>query len=332
MPFGDAGQDLQHPLTADPAGNTFPAGFGLGKFQKELGKLHHTGIFIDHDHPAGTHYRAHFLQRVKINFHIEVLRRDTPAQRASGLNGLKALVLENSPADIKDDFAQGDSHGDLHQTGVVHLAGQSKNSGPRTTSGSDIIKPIGPVDNDLGNIGITFHIIEIGRLPPEAGSSREGGARSRFTSTALNGCQQGRFFTTDKGPGPFFDMQMKREIGVQNIISQQAILFRLGNSHREPFNGQRIFGPAVNVAFPGPDGISANGHAFDQAVRVAFQQGTVHKGPRVPFIGIADDILEISRGSGGKFPFGAGGKTGASASSQSGTFDLLDHFFLGHIK
>ena len=93
LPFGDPGQDLQHPFPADPAGDTLSAGFGLGKVKEELGEFHHAGVFIHHDHTAGTHDRPHFLQGIEIDLHIQMLGRDTAPQRASGLNGLESFAL-----------------------------------------------------------------------------------------------------------------------------------------------------------------------------------------------------------------------------------------------
>ena len=58
LALGDAGQHLQHSLAADAAGSALPAGLGVGEGQEELGELHHTGVFVHHDHAARAHRGA----------------------------------------------------------------------------------------------------------------------------------------------------------------------------------------------------------------------------------------------------------------------------------
>ena len=47
----DAGEDLQHPAGALPAGDALAAGLVLGEVHKETGHFHHAGVLI-HDHQA----------------------------------------------------------------------------------------------------------------------------------------------------------------------------------------------------------------------------------------------------------------------------------------
>ena len=119
------------------------------------------------------------------------------------------MPFENPPADIENDLTQGDAHGHFHQTGVIDLAGEGKDGRSGASLGADGAEPIGPVDDDLGDIGIAFHIVQIGRLAPESGDRRERGTGAGFTATAFDGGQQGGFLAADKGPGPFFDMEME---------------------------------------------------------------------------------------------------------------------------
>jgi hypothetical protein len=59
-------------------------------------------------------------------------------------------------------------------------------------------------------------------------------------------------------------------------------------------------------------------------VGIAFQEGAVHEGARVSFIGVADNILLITFGISAELPFLAGGETGAATSAQPGLLDLVD--------
>ena len=58
---------------------------------------------------------------------------------------------------------------------------------------------------------------------------------------------------------------------------------------------KRIFGTDINIALLRPDGVSRNGHSFDDAVRIAFENTSVHECPGVAFVGITEDILHIAR-------------------------------------
>ena len=64
---------------------------------------------------------------------------------------------------------------------------------------------------------------------------------------------------------------------------------------------------------------------------VALQDAPVHEGPGVAFIGIADDVLDVSRGIPAEFPFEPGGKAGAAPAPQARGLDLGDHLLRGHL-
>ena len=58
-------------------------------------------------------------------------------------------------------------------------------------------------------------------------------------------------------------------------------------------------------------------------MRIAFQDAPVHKGPGVALVGIADDILELTRRLAGRIPTSEpGGETGAAPAPQARRFDL----------
>ena len=83
--------------------------------------------------------------------------------------------------------------------------------------------------------------------------------------------------------------------------------------------------------------MSANGsgcdyHAFQYGMGIGFQNAAVHKRPRVSFVGIAKHVFDIALGSGGKFPFHAGGKPGPSAAPDARRLDFLDNFVRFHFQ
>ena len=90
---------------------------------------------------------------------------------------------------------------------------------------------------------------------------------------------------------------------------------------------QRVLRAHVDNTFGGARHISADDHAFQQGVRVAFNLVAVHVGAGVPFIRVADEVLPVARGLAQEFPFETRQESGAAAAAQPRRLDLLDHHF-----
>ena len=63
---------------------------------------------------------------------VQMILGGADAQTAAGgtadLNGFEASALD-AAADVEDDLAQGGSHGNLDQAGVVHVSGEGEGLG-----------------------------------------------------------------------------------------------------------------------------------------------------------------------------------------------------------
>jgi len=96
-------------------------------------------------------------------------------------------------------------------------------------------------------------------------------------------------------------------------------------------DGQRIFGAHVNETFAGAHGIGGDGHAFENAVRIAFEHAAVHERAGVALVRVADDIFLRAFRLRDRGPFQTGGITRAAAAAQTalddGVHDLLRHHF-----
>jgi len=68
-------------------------------------------------------------------------------------------------------------------------------------------------------------------------------------------------------------------------------VLRLEQSPFHPLDRQGVFGPHIDEALAGADGVGADDHAFDNAMGVSLQDAPVHVGAGVSLIGVADDIL-----------------------------------------
>ena len=77
--------------------------------------VHHAGVLVHDDQAAGSHDRAHRLQRLVVDLDVQVLGRDAPARRPADLHGLERLAAGDAAADVEDDLAQRDAHGHLDE-------------------------------------------------------------------------------------------------------------------------------------------------------------------------------------------------------------------------
>ncbi len=148
---------------------------------------------------------------------------------------------------------------------------------------------------------------------------------------AHDGCHQGRLLAADKGPRAFFDGYIKGKARPQDVIPQQAKAAGLVDGDLEPADGQGVFGPDIEEAVGGPDGISADDESFQDSMGISLQETPVHEGPRVSFIRIANNIFRLPRGFSGQLPLAARGKTGPAPAPQARLADGFNDLFRSHV-
>ncbi len=127
-------------------------------------------------------------------------------------------------------------------------------------------------------------------------------------------------------------MHIKVEACAEKILPQQAIGMGLLNGHLQPLHRNGILCPNINISLTGANGIAANGHGFDDGMRVALQQRTIHECARIAFISVAGNVLLICLALIAEEPLFARGETAAATTPQSGVDDLLNHLFPGHFR
>ena len=76
-------------------------------------------------------------QRIVIDRHVQELLGDAAAGGSAGLHGLELFAVGDAAADVEDDLAKGDAHGDFDQAGVVDFSGQGKDLGALALFGAD---------------------------------------------------------------------------------------------------------------------------------------------------------------------------------------------------
>lgn len=105
----------------------------------------------------------------------------------------------------------------------------------------------------------------------------------------------------------------------------------LGNGPFQTSDGQGIFRPHIDIAGFATNGVSGNGHALQNRMRVSFDHCPVHECPWIAFIRVTHHIFGCAFGGQSGFPFPAGRKSAAAPAPQAGCFHDIHHFLLGHI-
>ena len=72
-------------------------------------------------------------------------------------------------------------------------------------------------------------------------------------------------------PAPMRSSRSKSKSALKEVLAEQSVLVGLLDGDLEAFDGQRILGADVDEAAVGAHGVGADDHAFDHAVRIAFE-------------------------------------------------------------
>ena len=91
----------------------------------------------------------------------------------------------------------------------------------------------------------------------------------------------------------------------------------------QALDGQRVFAAHVNVALLRADGVAGDRHAFEHAVRVAFEHAAIHERAGIAFVRVADHVLGGRDLLRHQLPLQTGGIARAAAPAQSARLDLL---------
>ena len=164
-------------------------------------------------------------------------------------------------------------------------------------------------------------------LPQRPFCAGNGGRGPGTAGEAFERGDQRGLFAADECAGAFHQLDIEAEAAAQDVVAEDAGLPRLLDGAVQAVHGQRIFGAHVNDAFGRAHHVAADDHAFEQAVRIAFDLVAVHVGAGVAFVGIADDVFAVGDGLAQELPFEAGEEARAAAAAQLGGLDLLDHHF-----
>jgi len=97
-------------------------------------------------------------------------------------------------------------------------------------------------------------------------------------------------------------------------------------------DGQGVLVADVDVSLMGPYGVGPDDHPFEHAVGVSLEEASVHVGPGVSLVGVADHVLGLPVGMPAALPFAACGEAPSAAAPQPRSLHLLDDLLRGHLK
>ncbi len=125
-------------------------------------------------------------------------------------------------------------------------------------------------------------------------------------------------------------VKVATEIGAKDILADGIVGVALLNRLVEVRGGMHELAAEVNIAGLGANGVSANQRAFDDLVRVIFQQLAVLEGAGFRFIGVDDHVLwPVLLGD--EAPLDAGRKACSTAAADIGGSDRIANLVWRHL-
>ena len=154
---------------ADPARDALAARLVAAEAHEVLGDVDHARGVVHDDHAARAHDRADLGERLVIDGHVEVIRRDAPARWATGLHRLERATVDDATADVEHDLAERDAQRHLDEPGVDDPAGEGEHLGSRARRSPDARVPGTAVADDRGDVGERLDVVDERRPLPQTG-------------------------------------------------------------------------------------------------------------------------------------------------------------------
>ena len=213
---------------------------------------------------------------------------------------------------------------------MVDFAAEREYLGALALFGAHRSKPLGTVEDNLRDVGVGLNVVENGGLLIQTLYSRERRTRTRLAALAFDGGHQSGFLAADERAGAETKLHVKIEAGAENIFAEQTVFTRLVDGNLQTLNRDRILCTDINTTLGSADRVAGDRHGFDQGVRVAFEDGTVHESTGVAFVGVAANILLISLVACREFPLQAGREARTASAAETGIQNGLDDLLGGH--
>ena len=262
--------------------------------------------------------------------HIDHIGVDDGAGSAAGLNTQKLSAVGAAAADFINDIFQVGTFGEFINAAVHEVPGKAVHFGTGRAGETKAFVPCRAVIDDRGQVRQSFNVIDEGRFPEKPFIGRIRRFETGFAAMAFNRFEHGGFFAADISAAAGNDTDIKTEITAENVIAEETGFTGIADGVFQYGEDVGIFKTKIDITDAGADGISGDGHPFQQTVGVTGHDDAVFVGCGFPFVSVADEVFLIRVFIEHEAQFSAGGETCAAAADQTGSGYFFHDAFRRH--
>ena len=214
-----------------------------------------------------------------------------------------------------EQLAQRRAERQLVEPRPVDAAGDAEEPGAGRAFGPGLRVLGTAVSQHLEHVEERLDVVHGGGLPEEADFDGERRLVARLAAVALDRLEERGLLAADVGAcaDPQFDLE------------PVEVWAALRDRVSDPLVGERVLGPHVDERLRGAGRESRDRDRLDEGERIALHQHAVLERARLRLVGVADDVVRLSRLSGDRLPLDARRKGRAAAAEQVGVLELPDH-------
>src|SRR3569623_1259442 len=323
----DAVNHARQPARAFAARRALAAGFLEVEMSDTCQHIHHAGVYVHDDHRTRAQHRAGLGNGVIV--HVDLHHRLAGHYRycrTAGKHRLQILAAAHAARHIEQGRERR-AERYFVIAGRVDVARHREYFRSAVGGRAHFQKPFAAVAHDGRHRRERLRVDDGGGAAVQAVARRKRRLEARLAFLAFQRFQQCGLFAADIGAGTEMSGKYEIETRAQNIFAEKTGVARLLQGILETLERLPEFTANVVVAHGGADGVTGDGHAFDQRVRVVTQDVAIFECAGLAFVGIADDIFLTRRIARHEAPLKAGGKARAAAAAQRRDFQLADDFF-----
>ena len=154
---------------------------------------------------------------------------------------------------------------------------------------------VGAVGDDSGTLAQVSTLLMLVGLPKSPLDGGERRARPRHAAAPFDAGDERRLLAADERARALLMTMSNAEARCRGCCRRAGPRSRIWRSRSQPLDRQRILGADVDVAVRRADGVGADDHPLEDAVRVALEQRAVHERAGVALVGVADHVLRVAR-------------------------------------
>src|SRR5580704_3311556 len=178
-------QHLAQPGGAFAAGNAPAAGFMRVEMHDAAGQINHAGVFVIHDHAAGTEHRTGLGQGVIVHGHVDLVASQQGARTAARDNGFNLLAAGNATSDFIDELTHVHAEWNFVNAGLVHVPGDAQQARAAVLWRASLRVCIAAFQDDGWYRAERFHVVNDGGAAIQADDGREGRLDARIAALAF---------------------------------------------------------------------------------------------------------------------------------------------------